>query len=91
VVILNRPLDFDLFAFELANITHLLDIAWKNDEREGARLGIVAETDERHPLRAIFDMQHRSGDTVRGARVLGRLDETESTRTSEDYWQRKFR
>jgi hypothetical protein len=51
-----------------------------NRNRSATRLGIVAETEERHRLRAIFEMQHRSGDTVSGAHMLGRLAERDAPR-----------
>ena len=75
VVILDRPLDFNLPAFELANVSHSLEVAGQHDHGEGTDLGILAEIEQRNPVAAIFHVLYGSPDALHPADVLARFGE----------------
>ena len=74
VVVLDRSLDFNLPAFELANVAHLFEIGREHDHGEGTGL-VFAEVEERDAFAAIFHVLHGSGDALGRAHVLARFGE----------------
>jgi len=75
VVVLDRSLDFNPSAFELANVAHLFEIGREHDHGEGTRLGVFAEVEERNAFAAIFHVQHGSADALGRAHMLARFGE----------------
>ena len=74
VVVLDRSLDFNLPAFELANVAHLFEIGREHYDSEGTGL-VFAEIEERDAFAAIFHVQYGSGDALGCAQVLARFGE----------------
>jgi hypothetical protein len=68
------PLDFNLAAFELAKVAHLLKIGREHDHGEGTCL-VFAEVEERDAFAAIFHVQHGSADALGRADMLARFGE----------------
>ena len=67
--ILDGPLDFNLLAFQLVNVSQLFKIGRENDHNEWARLGVVAEIEELGAVAAIFYVQHGSTDALSRAHM----------------------
>jgi hypothetical protein len=77
VIVLNRPFNFDLPAFELVDVSHFLEIGGKHNH--GERTGFVlAEIEDLSAVAAVFHVQHGSTDTLGRAHVLARLAERDA-------------
>ena len=79
VVVLDGSLDFNLSAFELANVAHLFEIGWEHDHGEGTRL-VFAEVEELGAVAAIFHVHHGPADALGGAHMLARFGEGDAVR-----------
>src|ERR1035437_1457653 len=75
VVVLNRALDFNLPPFELANVTHFSEVVRQHDHREGTRVGVFAEVEEREAVAAIVHVEYGSADALGCAHMPARFSE----------------
>jgi hypothetical protein len=73
VVILNCAFDFELTAFKLSSVAHLLEIGGKDNHRKGARFRIFAKVEELGAVLAVSHMRHGSRDALGCAHMLARL------------------
>jgi len=72
IIVLDRSLDFDLTAFELANVAQFLEIGGEYDNSEGTRL-LLAEVKQLDSVAAILHVDHGSDDTLGRADMLACL------------------
>ena len=81
VVILDGSLDFNLPAFELANVAHLLEIGREHDCREGTRLVFIfAEIEQLGAVAAVFHVLHSANDALSCAHMLARFGKGDAVR-----------
>src|SRR5580698_5181137 len=77
-MVLDRSFDFNLLAFELANVPHFFEIGWKYDHGERTRLRLFAEAEERGAFAAIFHVHHGSAHALIGAQMLAGVGERDA-------------
>ena len=73
-VVLDGSLDFNLPAFQLADVAHLFEIGREYDYGEGTRL-VFTEVEEHGAFTAIFHVQYRPPDTLVRAHMLAGFGE----------------